>query len=58
MKYTVMIEQIRYGYVEIEAPSDQEALEEAARRFTLNGEMLPDMEDSSPLTYSIVDEWD
>lgn len=58
MKYTIMVTQTLYGYVEIEAPDDHEALKIAERRFCEKGEMLPDMEDFDRLLFDIVDEYE
>lgn len=54
-KYTVLIEQILVGYVEIEAETEQEAEEIADNRFGVNGETLPPMDDIYDLEFRVVD---
>jgi len=54
-KFTIEIEQIRRGYVSIEAEDISGALEIANRRFNEEGEELPEMEDCVPLECRFVE---
>lgn len=50
MIYQIMITQTLHGYIEIEADSEENALEMAEKLYS-QGEMLPDMEDTDRLTF-------
>jgi len=54
-KYTVQVEQIRRGYVTIEAENMEDALKIANTRFNRDGEELPDMDDCEALRFSVVE---
>lgn len=53
MKYVVRVRKILTGSVAIDADCSSDALNKAFERFELQGEELPDMDDESPLSFSI-----
>lgn len=54
-KYTVQVEQIRHGYVTIEAENMEEALKITEMRFNREGEELPEMDDCKALDFTVVE---
>jgi hypothetical protein len=53
-KFTVQVEQIRRGYVTIEADNMEDALKLADVQFNHDGEELPEMDDCNALHFTVV----
>lgn len=54
-KFTLQIEQVRRGYVTIEAENMAEALKLADVRFNLDSKELPEMDDCEALAFTVVE---